>query len=583
MNVALNKKQIEEAGIASLKQYLLDSPYIDSDLPSNDKTPSFDGSLTIYTTPGLKKKNMKGIAAIQIKSTTNKSILKNRKFPVEVADLNNYFHQSGVIFFVIYVNPNNIRQTKIYYKDMLLFDIKEALKGKEAQQSIKLEFEKIDENVSDFRLVLENFLYHQDFQSKFSLQHVQEKEPTNFVMKWIGEKGNQMKYMQKHSMFLYTVDGNLPIPVKRIKPEELQFFTKTEEESVVLNTKNSIKFSGKKTIINNSIIEILFGQYNENYLEVNTDNRTVQFRTNLKGDIDNILNCLIFMDDLNKNGSLYIDGHDLSSIEATNSEASGSFGSYEETLNFFKDLKTILSDNHIPLNINFFELPDKDIQQLNDLVNNYIFPGEDRLMKYEFAGYILPILTVNKNVMNIFDDNIVNQVIFYIKVNEEFINAVPYVFLDAKTIIHAPFINYLAIRESIKNLNLEQIELRESITWLALNFIRAYDQIEKTEFLDLAYDILEELPESNEEQNIRLLINKAQILKRRRRMSPIVYQDLLMALDNCKNDAFSQFGIYLLIDDNVKVKEIFKTFDENFKKYILELPISVFMDSSLRE
>ncbi|EHD1588446.1 DUF4365 domain-containing protein [Listeria monocytogenes] len=581
--MALNKKQIEEAGIASLKQYLLDSPYIDSDLPSNDKTPSFDGSLTIYTTPGLKKKNMKGIAAIQIKSTTNKSILKNRKFPVEVADLNNYFHQSGVIFFVIYVNPNNIRQTKIYYKDMLLFDIKEALKGKEAQQSIKLEFEKIDENVSDFRLVLENFLYHQDFQSKFSLQHVQEKEPTNFVMKWIGEKGNQMKYMQKHSMFLYTVDGNLPIPVKRIKPEELQFFTKTEEESVVLNTKNSIKFSGKKTIINNSIIEILFGQYNENYLEVNTDNRTVQFRTNLKGDIDNILNCLIFMDDLNKNGSLYIDGHDLSSIEATNSEASGSFGSYEETLNFFKDLKTILSDNHIPLNINFFELPDKDIQQLNDLVNNYIFPGEDRLMKYEFAGYILPILTVNKNVMNIFDDNIVNQVIFYIKVNEEFINAVPYVFLDAKTIIHAPFINYLAIRESIKNLNLEQIELRESITWLALNFIRAYDQIEKTEFLDLAYDILEELPESNEEQNIRLLINKAQILKRRRRMSPIVYQDLLMALDNCKNDTFSQFGIYLLIDDNVKVKEIFKTFDENFKKYILELPISVFMDSSLRE
>ncbi|MBC2237871.1 hypothetical protein [Listeria innocua] len=309
----------------------------------------------------------------------------------------------------------------------------------------------------------------------------------------------------------------------------------------------------------------------------------MQFRTNLKGDIDNILNCLIFMDDLNKNGSLYIDGHDLSSIEATNSEASGSFGSYEETLNFFKDLKTILSDNHIPLNINFFELPDKDIQQLNDLVNNYIFPGEDRLMKYEFAGYILPILTVNKNVMNIFDDNIVNQVIFYIKVNEEFINAVPYVFLDAKTIIHAPFINYLAIRESIKNLNLEQIELRESITWLALNFIRAYDQIEKTEFLDLAYDILEELPESNEEQNIRLLINKAQILKRRRRMSPIVYQDLLMALDNCKNDTFSQFGIYLLIDDNVKVKEIFKTFDENFKKYILELPISVFMDSSLRE
>ncbi|MBC1571503.1 DUF4365 domain-containing protein [Listeria sp. FSL L7-1426] len=581
--MALNRKQIEEAGIAGLKQYLLGSPYIDSELPSNDKTPSFDGSLTLYTTPGLRKKNMKGIAAIQIKSTTNKSILKNGKFSVDVTDLNNYFQQNGVIFFIIYVNPNNVRQTKIYYKDMLLFDIKEALKGKEVQQSIRLEFEKIDEHVSDFRLVLENFLFHQDFQSKFSLQHVQEKDPTNFVMKWVGEKGNQLKYMKEHSMFLYAIDGNLPIPVKRIKPEELQFFTKSEEVSVVLNTKNSIKFSGKKTIINNSIIEILFGHYNENYLEVNTDHKTVKFKTNLKGDIDNILNCLIFMDDLNKNGSLNIDGHDLSSIDAKYSEASVNFDNYEETLNFFKDLKTILSDNHIPLNINFFELPDKDIKQLNDLVNNYIFPGEDGLVKYEFAGYILPILTVNKNVMNIFDDNIASRVIFSIEVKEEFINTVPYVFLDTETIIHSPYINYLAIRESIENLKLEQIELRESITCLALDFIKAYDQIEKIEFLDLAYDILEKLPESNEEQNIRLLINKAQILKRRKMMSTIVYQDLLMALDRCKNDTFLQFGIYLLIDDYVKVKEIFKTFDESFKKYILEMPIAVFIDNSLRK
>ncbi|EAC6409833.1 hypothetical protein EMI97_08545, partial [Listeria monocytogenes] len=96
------------------------------------------------------------------------------------------------------------------------------MKGKEEQTTITLQFEKIDENVSDFRLVLENFLYHQDFQSKFSLQHVQEKTPTSFVMKWIGEKGNNMKYMQKNSVFLYANDGNLLIPVKRIKPEEIQ-------------------------------------------------------------------------------------------------------------------------------------------------------------------------------------------------------------------------------------------------------------------------------------------------------------------------------------------------------------------------
>ncbi|EAG5205012.1 hypothetical protein C7A44_05855 [Listeria monocytogenes] len=130
-------------------------------------------------------------------------------------------------------------------------------------------------------------------------------------------------------------------------------------------------------------------------------------------------------------------------------------------------------------------------------------------------------------------------------------------------------------------MNLEQMELRGGINWLALNFISAYDQKEEKEFLELAYGILEELPDSNEEQNTLLLINKAQILKRRKRMTPSVYRDLLVALDNCKDDPFLQFGIYLLLDDNVKVNEIFSTFDENFKKDILEMPISVFMEDNL--
>ncbi len=143
MKLALNKKQTEEAGIAGLKQYLLDSPYIDSELPTNDKTPSFDGSLTLYSKPGLNKKDMKGIAPAQVKSITSKRILKHRNYSVKVADLKNYYNQRGVLYFVVYVNPNDVRQTKIYYKDMLLFDIKEALKGKEEQTTITLQFEKL--------------------------------------------------------------------------------------------------------------------------------------------------------------------------------------------------------------------------------------------------------------------------------------------------------------------------------------------------------------------------------------------------------------------------------------------------------
>lgn len=53
----INPEKIEEWSIDGLKGLLKKSEYIKSEINSNDKTPSWDGNLYLYSNKELKKNN----------------------------------------------------------------------------------------------------------------------------------------------------------------------------------------------------------------------------------------------------------------------------------------------------------------------------------------------------------------------------------------------------------------------------------------------------------------------------------------------------------------------------------------------
>ena len=75
-----NTKRIEESATTALKSALLKCPILDAYIDSNDKTPSWDGTVFVYKSEDQKKENIKGRVPIQVKGTEkNKRGLATRR------------------------------------------------------------------------------------------------------------------------------------------------------------------------------------------------------------------------------------------------------------------------------------------------------------------------------------------------------------------------------------------------------------------------------------------------------------------------------------------------------------------------
>lgn len=76
---SVNTKRIEESATTALKAALLRCPILESYIDSNDKTPSWDGTVFVYKSEKTKKEDLAGRVPIQIKGTEKVQITKRRR------------------------------------------------------------------------------------------------------------------------------------------------------------------------------------------------------------------------------------------------------------------------------------------------------------------------------------------------------------------------------------------------------------------------------------------------------------------------------------------------------------------------
>ena len=119
---SVNTKRIEESATTALKAALLRCPILDSYIDSNDKTPSWDGTVFVYKSEKTKKENLAGRVPIQIKGTEKVIVSDTATFSCSVADLNNYYKDGGCVFFLISVDLSS-GNSRIFYKTLLVVDL----------------------------------------------------------------------------------------------------------------------------------------------------------------------------------------------------------------------------------------------------------------------------------------------------------------------------------------------------------------------------------------------------------------------------------------------------------------------------
>ena len=119
----------EILGVTKVKQLIAKSDYLVPNINDNDKTPSWDGDVEVYRTPGNthRKDDLIIRVPVQVKGHCQNIHPHRVSFSVEVADLRNYLNADGTIFFVVYVDEEGEKKTA-YYKEFLPFDLKKILK-----------------------------------------------------------------------------------------------------------------------------------------------------------------------------------------------------------------------------------------------------------------------------------------------------------------------------------------------------------------------------------------------------------------------------------------------------------------------
>ncbi len=128
----MNSIKIEKSGISFLKNMIRLHTLMDEFLQDNDKEPSWDGDIILYSNADLKVENILYRVPTQVKSKNDENLL-NRKmitYPVEYKHLRNYFNDNGVCYFVIIIS-NNGKKAAIFYNTLTPIKLQSLLEGKE--------------------------------------------------------------------------------------------------------------------------------------------------------------------------------------------------------------------------------------------------------------------------------------------------------------------------------------------------------------------------------------------------------------------------------------------------------------------
>ena len=139
---------IEKRALRSLEDFIDRSKIISSYLDYNDKTPSWDGHLYLFSDK-KDKSHFIGRIPVQIKGTEVKQFKLNKfKFPIEVNDLKAYLHDPTV--YIVCLEKENSCERLLFYRRLLPETIKHILKGKEKQIKINVLMHNFPQKLDDF-------------------------------------------------------------------------------------------------------------------------------------------------------------------------------------------------------------------------------------------------------------------------------------------------------------------------------------------------------------------------------------------------------------------------------------------------
>lgn len=573
---------IENDAVYAVNKALNSTGYLSPNIPTKNTEPSWDGEVILYSdTFDHKKENIEGKIRIQVKGTMDEDLPNGKmKFSVSVIDLENYYKTGGVIFFVVHVNPDH--STKIYFETFTKVKLACILSGCKAQKTKVIEFSPLPENPLAVARIFSQFNIDCQKQYSFTEENMLTFENSNdsiskisFTVSCIGCNGNVEQALLSNEIYLYgspKENDKLQIPYKVI-PRNI-----IVGKQAYYNIYANRKLFYKSYLIEESKCEkiVCIGQSFK--MHINSFTRSITINIKLPNtlnervyDLDFLINVAYGKGFIINNLSFDFDLCDRLDLSRL-----------QQQFEFLKDVKQLFNVLHIKNDIDITKLTLDDIKKLDQLIAAFLrkkpislSQAIPNIVKYRMSD-IQILVIANKcdeeNNTYRLEDLFGADLMFAYPTENGYERVTVFSALKAEDYVNIANIDYCNIIDAYNNAYRENRDLLKYANFNVLELLSAYDLSNNVDQLEAAEKLADWIIEKDIECP-EFLLNKLQIIKRRRGFNDEENRKLYELIENSANSDGIKLGAYILLDNRIMTRRYFDKLSADEKEEFMKYPI----------
>lgn len=582
----MNSNAIEKIAVSKLNSPIARCELLRPEISENEKTPSFDGHIELYSKPGNKKSDLLGRCPVQVKGEIlPKDDLSKEKisYPADIDDIKNYLKEGGVIYFVVGISETSDNY-QIYYRSLLPIDLQNIIDSLNDNQKTKnISLKKFPQSSEQIKLIFWDFLFHRkiqfgtiDFYNEMKLYQSDDNE--NCTM-WIRPTPTLFDaLLDDEPKYLYKNFGNkIPIPfqvgtIKTLAIENHAIDVSIDNQIFFRDVILFFKKAGQlKSVTLNQGLSI----------QVKTNNKSADIKFTEKCTIAHYIENLKFMIALANGRELKIGKFAV----GTNPKIGDNVNLLEQRLEFFQNVQKLLERLHITKEIKVREFTVSMYSQFN-MLYQIIFENKSFEEKIEGSGFALLNIGTIKillfrsektsttiEYLNPFEQNKWKFLISRSDSDIKFPSSV-FVTLTKNEILSCDNIYYPKLVEDITSVEYSNV-YGESVNNLVLELLSAYDTNQNKEILDCAFEIISWLYEQSHDEIY--FINKLQTIRRKRPLNPDEINKIWELREVAKTLEL-RIGYSILLGEKQSCEYLLKKLSSETQKLFSKFPIVNLID-----
>lgn len=513
-------------------------------------------------------------------------------YSMKVSDLRNYVNDGGCFLFVVYINPGNTQETKIYYNALTPIKLKNILKNISKQKNKSLKLKAFPTENGKKEIILKNFYMDCKRQTSFNLNDCIQLDQIGKIDK-IEEivipisstsKFQSYKTLLENDHYFYArlKGSSTLIPVNALP--------KVHSISNIMNTNISVNgkiYYNKIKIIRKLNQYILRIGESLNLIFNESDNHfKINYESSSKARV--LAKDLEFNIKILEEGYFRINDEIIEIDRKKLSYSNFNINQMKQKLEFTKDVVKTLDILGCKEDINFNKLEEQDLKHLNILISAFVYDrnivvNEDigNSLRYVNVGNLKFLLFFeeleanNKFKLNDFFD--VHLSSKYIEEDKEtkYYDVSQFLTLSTNDILTLNNIDFTKIILDFKEIDHNKYTFPSANSFL-IELLLALDKakgIRKEEITETCVELAQWIrtsPDDELEQEIKIL-NLLQVYKRQRNLTDAEIDELYRIIENKSKNYQYMVGAYLLLEQQRQSNRYFMKMSDidqdNFRKF----------------